>query len=1572
MINLTRYCVARGHEAAVAVIRATPKQAATGAPIPPSPLFSLDLPRRTTNLVLAPVGEVINNGGHEDWEKLGLGFGGGADMSPSFDTSGKAASGSIASRQNQQRDKRRNEEARVYFTGGGRTGGGGYGISGGRGGGGYGEGRGYDGGRVVGRGDQSLSHYGPEESKPIAQRKAESPCSYCGQKTNSEAGGRWGFEDSSTTSDIGKRSAAVDKGTLLSAERDRPHNDEGPAENATQAKTVHEAQEEDNHGPAMSAHAAGSPDKEKSCGDGYDGFAAKGKSGKRKPETVNIASTAGMTAVISTEEVCAAPGETVTKTSEARADAVVPTVAKPAIDDGEVDSVVGKRKLRVGLRQPAVLLSGGRTPAARRRQRRTEAELAAVRGILVGELRERQQDRAKVLRVVVQRAIGRLKPQENPVDQRRQEVRTFIEWHSFEQLAGASQARCRQHYWRSPSNIHKRCITRGAPIDVVVGFGGGRSRVLGMWRFIGTTQYQQRITIDALVVEVQGSEFLVGEDWMVERQAKLDFEARELKYRDADGHKVTLRSHVMGSRPCSKPHTKRTKGKGGRIGRNNRDLHTKSQLQTAFVDGADVRHSTRWKVASGGAEYRGQMRKVAGEISFGNLGAYGRLYDDPRDECLQIGDMEPEDRDLFIALLRQYADIIEKKEGCPPLAKANVQHHINTEGDGAWGFPVVLVRKKDGSGRFCIDYRDLNAMTVKDVYPLLRVDETLEALHGSRRFTSLDLHAGYWQLGVAEEDKAKTALTTRKGLFQFRRMPFGLCNAPSTFQRLMDCVLRGLTWICCLVYLDDVVISSRGTIARHVVELAVVLERLVEAGLSLKAAKCSFAATRLECLGHDLTTAGIQPTDRLVKAIVDFPWPTDGAQVRRFVALAGYYRRFVPEFGAKLSPLTRLLRKTSDWEWGATQEEAFAWAKAWLSTKPVLIYPDYSLPFKLTTDASKAGLGAVLSQDQGRGDQPVAYASKVNNPAVAKYTISELEYLAEVWAVRLFRPHLYGRRFTIVTDHVALKWLMTAKEPAGRLHRWALTLQEYDFEIVYRPGKENCHGSSSTGRWEWRRPDHAVPVHGGQGTHAAAGRISVEQYGSASDLSGQGSVSDELASVAARSRSTPTVMELLADARQDVRVAKLQLAELAVLQLQIEAATGMETPHANVPRAAQGMSEIVDTVAVDVDQAADDVVRTISVQRAEAAELGIVQFTDDDIRREQQQSVMVRALKDRGSYRRQRVFTDENGLVTLETEDGEIRVILPAVYWALAFKEAHNSIWAGHLRGPQTYERVRQLYWWPKMHETVQQYTTRYAVAAAVTEHTAKSIAKFLMDKVVLVYGPMREIMMDGAMEFSSKATAELLELLQAKQSTPVPYRPQLLGLVGRFHRAWKDIVSRAAAEESTSVSASHAGRVPRSTIAGLGDGERVGGVRTTERASAPSYCGCTDLLEGQKSRSLVTDGERSPGQVIEQAGYDNYRIKMLESGHELVTHCSFLVPYYYPTNLLDQMAKDIALDLHEEAVAAGDAEADLEGSEQAEAVVDSDGAADEIPVSSTFNPEHLIDILVRVGVTPSREDELA
>lgn len=349
-----------------------------------------------------------------------------------------------------------------------------------------------------------------------------------------------------------------------------------------------------------------------------------------------------------------------------------------------------------------------------------------------------------------------------------------------------------------------------------------------------------------------------------------------------------------------------------------------------------------------------------------------------------------------------------------------LQAGVIEEGNGAWGFPVVLVRKKDGEVRFCIDYRALNKVTKRDVYPLPRIDETLEALRGGRLFTTLDLRSGYWQIGVAPEDRDKTAFTTKQVLYRFLRMPFGLVNAPSTFQRMVNGVLRGLTWTTCLIYLDDIVVFTRGGLERHLVQLASVLERLSVAGLTLKLKKCVFATQKMEYLGHELSCDGVRPVERYIAAVSDFPRPTDPVEVKRFVHLAGYYGKFIEAFGSIMAPMTRLLKKSCEWEWAEEQQFAFERVKAMLTMKPLLVYPDFTLPFRLVTDASMIGLGACLMQDQGHGWQPIAYASKVNSSTESNYSITELECLAVVWSVKLFRPYLYGRTFEIITDHAAL------------------------------------------------------------------------------------------------------------------------------------------------------------------------------------------------------------------------------------------------------------------------------------------------------------------------------------------------------------------------------------------------------------------------------------------------------------------------------------------------------------------------------------------------------------------------
>lgn len=330
------------------------------------------------------------------------------------------------------------------------------------------------------------------------------------------------------------------------------------------------------------------------------------------------------------------------------------------------------------------------------------------------------------------------------------------------------------------------------------------------------------------------------------------------------------------------------------------------------------------------------------------------------------------------------------------------------EGHGAWCFPVVLAKKRDGSARFYVDYWRLNQAAERDVYPLPRIDETIETVSGAAHFTTLDLHSGYWQVEVEDGDKDNTAFATRRGLYRFDCIPFGLSNALGMFQRLMDAVLRGL-WVCALVYLDDVIVFFLGSIEWHVVEVAAVLERLDMAFMTLNVSKCTVGATSIEYLSHHLGPDGVRSLQRLVTAVEDFPVPEESAVVKRFAHLAGYYKKFVPHFSTLAAPLTWLLRKDAAWQWGSEQHAAYEALKQALITKPVLQYPDFARPFVLNTDALQVDLGAALMQDVHGKLLSVASTSSVNSKAESNYSVTELECLAVVWAAELFRLYVCGR-----------------------------------------------------------------------------------------------------------------------------------------------------------------------------------------------------------------------------------------------------------------------------------------------------------------------------------------------------------------------------------------------------------------------------------------------------------------------------------------------------------------------------------------------------------------------------------
>lgn len=378
-------------------------------------------------------------------------------------------------------------------------------------------------------------------------------------------------------------------------------------------------------------------------------------------------------------------------------------------------------------------------------------------------------------------------------------------------------------------------------------------------------------------------------------------------------------------------------------------------------------------------------------------------------------------------------------------------------GNGAWSSPVVLVRKKDQTYRFCVDYRRLNAVTAGDAYPLPRIDESLDALAGSSLFSTLDLISGYWQIPLDSDAGEKAAFVTRSGLWKWKVMAFGLCSAPATFERLMETVLRGLQWKSLLLYLDDVIVFS-SDVQSHIDRLEQVFLRLRAANLKLKPSKCELFKRRVKYLGHIVSHEGVSTDPEKVSAVRDWPTPTCTTQLRKFLGTVGYYRRFCPQLATASRPLNALTQKGAPFVWSLECQDAFDQLKQLLISSPILGYPDPSLSYVLDTDASLCAAGAVLSQVQNDVERPIAYFSKTFNKSERNYCVTRRELLAVVLAVQHFKPYLYGRRFLLRTDHASLLWLRRRKEPEGQIARWLEILSAFDYKLEHRPGAQ--HGNA--------------------------------------------------------------------------------------------------------------------------------------------------------------------------------------------------------------------------------------------------------------------------------------------------------------------------------------------------------------------------------------------------------------------------------------------------------------------------------------------------------------------------------
>ena len=427
---------------------------------------------------------------------------------------------------------------------------------------------------------------------------------------------------------------------------------------------------------------------------------------------------------------------------------------------------------------------------------------------------------------------------------------------------------------------------------------------------------------------------------------------------------------------------------------------------------------------------------------------------------------------------RFYRTTPEKKEEIEKQVQQMLQDGIIEPSTTPWVSPVVLVKKKSGEYRFAVDYRRLNQLTKPIQFPLPRLEDVFDTIgeKGAQIFTSLDLASGYWQVPMDQNSKEKTGFITQSGVYQFKKMPFGLTNAPMSFQKTMTEVLRGINWQFSLVYIDDILIFSQD-FDSHLDHLHQIFDRLRNANLRLKPGKCNFAVTSVPYLGHVLSKEGISVDPNKTHAVSTYPTPKSVKDIRAFIGLCNYYRRFVKGFAKIAKPMNQLLEKDVKFKWSPECELSFQQLKEALTSTPIIAFPDFNKEFILYTDASDFALGYVLGQlDEDGRERVIAYGGKSLNKEEQKWHSNTKECYALFKAVQAYHVYLASRKFKIYTDNTTVKSFMKQVHTDKKLVRWVTYLQQYAFDTIYKPGKQNTNADGVSRRQYDSADIHTIHV----------------------------------------------------------------------------------------------------------------------------------------------------------------------------------------------------------------------------------------------------------------------------------------------------------------------------------------------------------------------------------------------------------------------------------------------------------------------------------------------------------------